>query len=64
MLFKTALALKEKNIDVHLMCFEDTNYIDNPISAYNEISEILKYVNAIDFDLQGIYIDCPPTVKR
>jgi len=64
MLFKTALALKEKNIDVHLMCLEDASYIDNPILAYNEISEILKYVNAIDFDLQGIYIDCSPTAKR
>ena len=64
MLFKTAIALRERNIDVHLICLDDASYIDNPISAYHEISEVLKYVNAIEFDLQGIYIDCSPTSKK
>jgi len=64
MLFKTAIALRERNIDVHLICLDDPSYIDNPISAYHEISEILKYVNAIEFDLRGIYIDCSPTSKK
>ena len=46
------------------MCLEDTIYIDNPISAYSEISEILKFVNKKKLDIQGIHIDCKPTNKK
>ncbi|ORX75984.1 hypothetical protein BCR32DRAFT_329570 [Anaeromyces robustus] len=42
------------------MCLENTDYIDNPILAYNEISEILKFVNENNLDIEGIHIDCEP----
>ncbi|ORX85589.1 hypothetical protein BCR32DRAFT_290573 [Anaeromyces robustus] len=64
LLVKNTKAFREKDIDVHLMCLEDTKYIDNPILAYNEISEILEYVNEEDLDIQGIHIDCSPTSKK
>ncbi|ORX75985.1 hypothetical protein BCR32DRAFT_249110 [Anaeromyces robustus] len=59
-LVNNTLAFRAKNIDVHIMCLEDTVYIDDPISAYNEISEILKFVNENNLDIQGIHIDCEP----
>jgi len=53
-------AFRAQNITVHLMCLEDTNYIDNPKSAYNEISSLLHFVKNQNLDIQGIHIDCEP----
>ena len=53
-------SFNENNISVHIMCLEDTVYINNPISAYNEISSILDYINKENLTIKGIHIDCEP----
>ena len=59
-LINNVKAFRAQNIAVHIMCLEDTVYIDDPITAYNEISSILKFVNEQQLDIQGIHIDCEP----
>jgi len=59
-LVNNVLAFRKQNIAVHLMCLEDTVYIDHPTSAYDEISDILKFVNENNLDIQGIHTDCEP----
>jgi len=59
-LIDNTLEFRKQGIAVHIMCLEDTVYIDNPVSAYNEISEILKFVNKNKLDIQGIHTDCEP----
>lgn len=57
------LAFRKQNIAIHIMCLKDTVYIDNPISAYNEISDILRFVNENYLDIQGIHTDCEPHAR-
>jgi len=58
------LAFRKQNIAVHIMCLEDTVYIDHPITAYDEISDILKFVNENNLDIQGIHTDCEPHGRK
>jgi len=62
-LINNVLAFRRQNIAVHIMCLEDTVYIDNPVSAYEEISNILKFVNENNLDIQGIHTDCEPHAR-
>ncbi|ORX41764.1 hypothetical protein BCR36DRAFT_587789 [Piromyces finnis] len=64
LLVNNTRAFREQGIAVHIMCLEDTFYIDNPITAYNEISSILNFVNEQQLDIQGIHIDCEPHAKK
>ncbi|OUM58316.1 hypothetical protein PIROE2DRAFT_64496 [Piromyces sp. E2] len=59
-LIRNVKAFRAQDIAVHIMCLEDTVYIDDPETAYNEIASILKFVNEQQLDIQGIHIDCEP----
>ena len=60
LLRKNIVAFRKKNIDVHVLRVEDQRHLDNPIGAYNEIADILRFVNENNLDIQGISIDCEP----
>lgn len=64
LLKENSLFLNKNNISIHLMCLEDTFYIDEPKKAYEEISEILKYVNEEKINIKGIHIDCEPHARE
>jgi len=56
LLRKNIIVFREKNIDVHVLCVETSNYMDNPATAYEEIADILDFVNKNNLDIQGISI--------
>jgi len=64
LLINNTKAFREQDIAVHVMCLEDTFYIDDPTKAYDEISSILTFVNEQQLDIQGIHIDCEPHARE
>ena len=53
-------AFRAQNISVHFMTLQDTVYLYNPQTAYDEIEKLLLDVNNKSLDIQGIHIDVEP----
>ena len=53
-------AFRNQNISVHFMTLQDTVYLYNPQTAYDEIEKLLIFVNNNSLDIQGIHIDVEP----
>ena len=53
-------AFRNKNISVHFMTLQKTDYLFDPQTAYDEIEKLLIFVNNNTLDIQGIHIDVEP----